>query len=111
MKNKLKSYSFWMSVTAGVILVLNNIGKVCGFSVESDAVTAIVDSICGVLILFGVLTMPKSKAKGEKEGDECGIEHEIFESESVEEEKTESSKTTKSTQKKSQQEVEKPQDK
>ena len=59
MKNKFKSYSFWMSVSAGIVLVLNNIGKVFGFVVESEVVTQIVDSICGILILFGVLTLPK----------------------------------------------------
>ena len=66
MKNKFKSYSFWMSVTAGVILVLNNMGKAFGFVVESEIVTEIVDSICGVLILFGVLSMQKN----EKQQDE-----------------------------------------
>lgn len=50
-----------MSVTASVILVLNNLGDVFGFAVQSEAVTKIVDSICGVLILFGVLTMSKPK--------------------------------------------------
>lgn len=69
MKQKLKSYSFWMSVTASVILVLTNVGDVFGFAVQSEAVTKIVDSICGVLILFGVLTMstPKESAKQENE--------------------------------------------
>ena len=62
MKEKFKSYSFWMSVTAAVILVLNNIGNVFGFEVSSDVVTKIVDSICGVLILFGVITMSKDSS-------------------------------------------------
>ena len=61
MKSKLKSYSFWMSVSAGLVLLLNNFGKVFGFAVESEAVTDIVDSICGILILFGVITMPKNE--------------------------------------------------
>ena len=59
-----------MSVAAGVILVLNNLGNVLGFYVESEAVLAIVDSICGVLILFGVITMPKSKSETEDENQE-----------------------------------------
>ena len=59
MKDKFKSYSFWMSVTGAVILVLNNIGKVCGFTVNDIVFTEIVDSICGVLILFGVITISK----------------------------------------------------
>ncbi len=71
MKEKFKSYSFWMSVTAGVILVINNLGKVFGFAVKSETVTQIVDSICGVLILFGVLTMSKDeKAETENSNEE-----------------------------------------
>lgn len=65
MKEKFKSYSFWMSVTAAVILVINNIGKVLGFEVDGKVVTQIVDSICGVLILFGVITMAKTKKTDE----------------------------------------------
>ena len=67
MKEKFKSYSFWMSVTASIILVLNNLGNVLGFSVQSETVTKIVDSICGVLILFGIITMPKSKEETDNE--------------------------------------------
>jgi uncharacterized membrane protein len=59
MKNKFKSYSFWMSVTAAVILVINNFGTLFGFEIDSNVITKIVDSICGVLILFGVITMTK----------------------------------------------------
>ena len=63
MNNKFKSYSFWMSVAGAVILVINNIGKVCGFAIDSEIVTEIVDSVCGVLILFGVITMSKDDDK------------------------------------------------
>lgn len=59
MKNKFKSYSFWMSVTAAIILVINNLGNIFGFEVDGNVITKIVDSICGVLILFGVITMTK----------------------------------------------------
>ena len=65
MKEKFKSYTFWMSVTAAVILVINNIGNVFGFEVDSKVITQIVDSICGVLILFGVITMAKTENKEE----------------------------------------------
>lgn len=69
MKNKFKSYSFWMSVTGAVILVLNNLGKAFGFAVDSEAITQIVDSVCGVLILFGIITMTKSGKEESKQDD------------------------------------------
>ena len=65
MKEKFKSYSFWMSVTGAVILVLNNLGKVFGFTVDNQAITSIIDSVCGMLVVFGILTMPKSTTKKE----------------------------------------------
>lgn len=41
-------------------MVLNNLGKAFGFSVNNEIIYNIVDSVCGVLVVFGVLTM-KSK--------------------------------------------------
>lgn len=61
MKDKFKNYSFWISVTGAVILLLNNLGKVFGFSVNNEAIYSIVDGVCGVLVVFGVLTMNKTK--------------------------------------------------
>ena len=64
MKNKFKSYSFWMSVCAAVILVINNLGNIFGFEISAELVTKLVDSVCGVLILFGVLaTFKKDSAE------------------------------------------------
>ena len=63
MKKKFKSYSFWMSVCASVVLVINNVGRAFGFTIDNEAFTAIVDSVCGVLIVLGVLDMTKSENK------------------------------------------------
>lgn len=61
MKQKFRSSSFWVAVSGAIVLVINNIGKMFGFSVSSELVTNIVDSICGVLVMFGILTMPKKE--------------------------------------------------
>lgn len=81
MKEKFKSYSFWMSVSAGVVLVINNIGKVFGFSISNEVVTEIVDSVCGVLILFGVLSMNNKDEKNAIEN--FGEETEVKEQENA----------------------------
>ena len=60
MKDKFKNYSFWISVTGAVLLLINNLGKVFGFTVDNDAVVSIVDGFCGVLVVFGILTMNKN---------------------------------------------------
>lgn len=59
MKNKFKTYSFWMSVCAAVVLVINNLAKAFGFSFDNEVFTQIIDSVCGVLVVFGVLTISK----------------------------------------------------
>jgi len=74
MKDKLKSYSFWMSVSAAVVLVINKIGKHFGFYLDNEIVAEIVDSICGVLILFGVITMTKGDKKHGEEQDSSASE-------------------------------------
>jgi len=68
-KNKFKSYSFWMSVCASVVLVINNLAKAFGFNFQSDVFTATVDSVCGVLVVLGILTMSKKDktAKSDQE--------------------------------------------
>ena len=65
MKNKYRTYSFWMSVSAAAVLVINNLAKVFGFSFDNDIFTATVDSICGVLVVFGVLTMKRGNQNSE----------------------------------------------
>ena len=75
MKSKLKSYSFWISVAGAVGIVINNIGKFFGFSFDSVVLTEIVDSVCGVLILFGIITISKSDTS--KKDDAKKTEDEI----------------------------------
>jgi len=61
MKNKFRSYSFWMSVCAAVVLVINNLAKAFGFCFDNEIFTQIIDSICGVLVVLGILTMTKKQ--------------------------------------------------
>lgn len=60
LKQKFKNYGFWMSLTAAIILVLQTLGKNIGFSVNDEAITSIVNSICGVLIVLGIISNPAS---------------------------------------------------
>ena len=56
MNNKWKSSAFWLSVTAGVIVVLNSIGKAFNFNVNTVAITSVATSVIGLLVVIGVLT-------------------------------------------------------
>lgn len=61
LKNKLKSYSFWVSLTAGIILVINCFLEQFGMKIDDVFVNSLVNSICGVLVILGLLTNTNSK--------------------------------------------------
>lgn len=59
LKNKVKNYGFWMSLTGAVILMLQTFGNYCGFSINSVAIESIITSICGVLVVLGIISNPE----------------------------------------------------
>ena len=60
MKNKMKSYSFWTALSGAVVVLLQALGKCFGFSIDSDIVTGIIMAVAGILVVFGVVSMPNS---------------------------------------------------
>ena len=71
MKNKFRSYSFWISVFGTVGLIINNLSKTFGFSFNDETYTQVVNSVCEVLILLGIITLTKEASKEENiDGDE-----------------------------------------
>lgn len=59
--NKLKTTGFWISLTGAVILVLQVIGGAFGFEINSELINNLVSSICGVLVIVGVLIPSKQE--------------------------------------------------
>jgi len=55
LKEKFKSYGFIMAVTGAVIIFLQSLGSAFGFQFDEAKITYIVDGICGVLIVLGVV--------------------------------------------------------
>ena len=52
---KYKSTGFWLSLTGAILLVIQQIGIMFGFNVNSELVNNIVSSVCSVLVVLGVL--------------------------------------------------------
>ena len=52
-----------MSVSGAVVILINKIGQIFGFSVDSEIFNGIVDGICGVLIVFGIITLSKGETR------------------------------------------------
>lgn len=60
LKDKIKNYGFWMSLTAAVILVLQTIGETVGFVIDDEAIVSIMASVCGMFVVLGIISNPES---------------------------------------------------
>ncbi len=66
MKNffkKFQNYSFWVSLSAGIILLLNSLGRAFGFKIENKVVEDFIMSIAGVLVILGIVSKPDRNEK------------------------------------------------
>ena len=77
MKTKIKSYTFWTSLSAAVILLVNSLGNMFGFKIEDEIISNIIMSICGVLVVLGVVNAPTKKSADEQLSSDENIENAI----------------------------------
>ena len=59
--NKCSSYAFWVGLSSAIVVLVEAIGKLFGFSVDSYAIDEFIMSICGVLVVLGIVTKDKPK--------------------------------------------------
>ena len=69
MKNKIKSYGFWTALAGAVVVLVNALGQMFGFSVDNEIITNVIMSIAGLLVVLGVVTMPKGEDVNQQEGE------------------------------------------
>ena len=84
MKNKIKSYGFWTALAGAVVVLVNALGQMFGFSVDNEIITNVIMAIAGVLVVLGVVTMPKGEDGNQQEGEseETDAESEEIDAES-----------------------------
>ena len=68
MKNKIKSYGFWTALAGAVVVLVNALGQMFGFSVDNEIITNVIMAIAGLLVVLGVVTMPKGE-DGNQQGE------------------------------------------
>lgn len=68
MKN-FKSYSFWTALAGAVTILASALGECFGFTVNNEIITNVIMAIAGVLVVLGIVTMPK-KEQEKKDGEE-----------------------------------------
>ena len=73
LKEKLKSYRFWVSLASAVLLLVQAIGSPLGLSVDEETYMSIVNSVLGVFVVLGIISHPaqnlfaKNKETADKE--------------------------------------------
>ena len=78
LKLKIRTYNFWISLAAAILIVLRLVGQSLGFTVDSVLFMDIATAVCGVLVVLGIIIMPASttkpqKKEKQKEPTECGL--------------------------------------
>ncbi len=85
-KTKIKSYSFWTGLSGAVVMLCTTIGKCFGWTINDELIEDIIMSICGILVVFGVVCMPiKTDGEETKKDDELNNISQTDETEKKEE--------------------------
>lgn len=58
-KDRIKSYKFWVGLSASIVILLQALGDAFGFTVSEEIIQGITMGFCGVLVVFGVVEQPK----------------------------------------------------
>ena len=63
LKEKIKSYSFWVSLTSAIILILKILGNRFGFVVDESMISDLFTALCSILVLMGIIVVPTTNTK------------------------------------------------
>lgn len=94
MNKNYKNFGFWTALAGAVVIFLNSLGQALGFSVESEIVYSIITGFAGILVVLGIVNMPKKnddqtfleEGVENKETQEENSQSENFEEKSKEQE-------------------------
>ena len=79
LKDKMKTYNFWISLVSAILLLVRVIGDKYGFSVDAGLVMDITTGLCGIFVILGIISAPQknqSTQTGVSKGEKVMIEHE-----------------------------------
>ena len=69
---KIRTYAFWVALSSAVVILVQSMGKLFGFEIESSTIESVIMSICGVLVVLGIVT--KSSASSDMKSNETDTE-------------------------------------
>ena len=67
-KQLLKSYKFWITLSCCIVIVLEVISKIVGFNIDKYLMISLLSSVCMLLISLGVIDVD-DKSKEDIEDD------------------------------------------
>ena len=62
-KDKVKTYSFWVSLTSAIILILKLISTQLGFSFDEKFASDLITTLCSILVILGIIVTPNASAE------------------------------------------------
>ncbi|MBO5395173.1 MAG: hypothetical protein J6A28_04685 [Clostridia bacterium] len=62
-----KSYGFWTAFAGAVVILINALGDLFGFKIESKLVENVIMAIAGVLVTLGVVSIGNKKFGSQEE--------------------------------------------
>lgn len=83
--SRFKTYAFWVALSSAIVILIQNIGKLFGFEIESGIIENLIMSICGVLVVLGIVSKGNNTDNQEVQNNDLNIIEE--ESEDVLQEK------------------------
>lgn len=66
LKDRIKTYNFWVSLASAIFLIINSIGQKFNFRLDEGIFSDIFTAICGILVLLGILVPPTCSSKAGK---------------------------------------------
>lgn len=67
LKQKVKTYSFWISLVSAILIAIRLVGQHFGWFVNENLIMDIVTSVCGILVLLGILSAPTNSQADQTE--------------------------------------------
>lgn len=58
LKERCKSYSFWLAIASAVFLLIQAIGKPLGLEVSEEVYMSIINAVLGIFVVFGIISDP-----------------------------------------------------
>lgn len=60
-KDKLKSYNFWITLVSAIILLLQVFGEKFNFTIDSNFIIDVTTGLCSIFVILGIISVPKAK--------------------------------------------------